>query len=93
MVTDEMMPLLDRLIDCCVPEQNKAIVQSLVANERFHYVPPHHGKHLLNGLWEIGQAVRNHQVMEIQYERMKEPKLVTRRVEPVGIMFIELHTL
>ena len=24
MVTDEMMPLLDRLIDCCVPEQNKA---------------------------------------------------------------------
>lgn len=58
MVTDEMMPLLDRLIDCCVPEQNKAIVQSLVANERFHYVPPHHGKHLLNGLWEIGQAVR-----------------------------------
>ena len=93
MVTDEMMPLLDRLIDCCVPEQNKAIVQSLVANERFHYVPPHHGKHLLNGLWEIGQAVRNHQVMEIQYERMKEPKLVTRRVEPVGIMFIELYTL
>ena len=90
---DEMMPLLDRLIDCCVPEQNKAIVQSLVANERFHYVPPHHGKRLLNGLWEIGQAVRNHQVMEIQYERMKEPKLVTRRVEPVGIMFIELHTL
>ena len=93
MVTDEMMPLLDRLIDCCVPEQNKAIVQSLVANERFHYVPPHHGKHLLNGLWEIGQAVRNHQVMEIQYERMKEPKLVTRRVEPVGIMFIELYRL
>lgn len=93
MVTEEMMPLLDRLIDCCVPEQNKAIVQSLVANERFHYVPPHHGKHLLNGLWEIGQAVRNHQVMEIQYERMKEPKLVTRRVEPVGIMFIELYTL
>lgn len=85
MVTDEMMPLLDRLIDCCVPEQNKAIVQSLVANERFHYVPPHHGKRLLNGLWEIGQAVRNHQVMEIQYERMKEPKLVTRRVEPVGM--------
>lgn len=91
MVTDEMMPLLDRLIDCCVPEQNKAIVQSLVANERFHYVPPHHGKRLLNGLWEIGQAVRNHQVMEIQYERMKEPKLVTRRVEPVGIMFSEYY--
>ena len=29
--------------------------------------------------------------MEIQYERMKEPKLVTRRVEPVGIMFSEYY--
>lgn len=29
--------------------------------------------------------------MEIQYERMKEPKLVTRRVQPVGIMFSEYH--
>ena len=74
MVTDEMMPLLDRLIDCCVPEQNKAIVQSLVANERFHYVPPHHGKRLLNGLWEIGQAVRNHQAMEIQYDTIADAK-------------------
>ena len=33
MVADEMMPILDRLIDCCVPERNKAVVQSLVANE------------------------------------------------------------
>ncbi len=87
MVTEEMMPILDRLINCCVPEENKTVVQSLLANERFHYVPPHHGRRILDGLWEIGQAVRHRKVMEIQYERMKEPRLVTRRVEPVGIMF------
>lgn len=29
--------------------------------------------------------------MEIQYERLKEPKLVTRKVEPVGIMFSEYY--
>lgn len=91
MVADEMMPILDRLIDCCVPERNKAVVQSLVANERFHYVSPHHGKRILDGLWEIGMAVRNHQVMEIQYERMKEPRLVSRRIEPVGILFSEYY--
>ena len=38
-------------------------------------------------------AVRNHQVMEIQYERMKEPRLVSRRIEPVGILFSEYYFL
>jgi len=42
-------------------------------------------------MWEIGQAIQHHQVMEITYERMKEPKLVTRRIQPVGIMFSEYY--
>lgn len=88
---DELLPILDKLIACCVPEQNKKAVQSLIANEKYHYIEPHHGKHILSGLWDIGQAVQNHQVMEIQYERLKEPKLVTRRIEPVGIMFSEYY--
>ena len=52
---------------------------------------PHHNKQILSGLWEIGQAIQKHQVLEIQYERMKEPKFVTRRVQPVGIMFSEYY--
>ncbi len=88
---DEMLLILDKLITCCVPEQNKAAVNQLIANEKFHYIEPHHGKPILDRLWDIGQAIQSHQVMEIQYERMKEPKLVTRRVEPVGIMFSEYY--
>lgn len=87
----EMLPILDKLLTCCVPEQNKSIVGQLIANEKFHYIEPHHGKPILDGLWEIGQAIQNHQVLEIQYERMKEPKLITRQVEPVGIMFSEYY--
>ena len=88
---DEMLPVLDKLIACCVPEQNKAAVNQLIANEKFHYIEPHHGQSILDGLWDIGQAIQNHQVLEIRYERMKEPKLVKRRVEPVGIMFSEYY--
>ena len=88
---DEMMPVLDKLIDCCVPEECKRAVTELVANEKFHYIEPHHGKHILDGLWEIGQAVQHRQVMELTYERMKEPRLVSRRVLPVGIMFSEYY--
>ena len=88
---DEMLPILDKLIDCAVPEENKRAVTDLIANEKFHYIEPHHGQHILNGLWEIGQAVQQHKVIEIEYERMKEPKLVRRRVQPVGIMFSEYY--
>lgn len=87
----EMLPILDKLIACCVPEQSKAAVNALIANEKFHYIEPHHGKSILPGLWDIGLAIQEYRVMEIQYERMKEPKLVKRRIEPVGIMFSEYY--
>ena len=88
---DEMLPILDKLIDCAVPEDSKKAVRALIANEERHYIEPHHGQPVLNGLWDIGQAIRNHQVMEIEYERMKEPRLVKRRVQPVGVMFSEYY--
>jgi predicted DNA-binding transcriptional regulator YafY len=88
---DEMMPILDKLIDCCVPEESKRAVTELIANEKYHYIPPHHGKNILPGLWELGQAIAQHQVIEMDYERMKEPKLVCRRVKPVGILFSEYY--
>lgn len=91
MVKQEMLPILEKLIACCVPERNKKAVEQLISNEKVHYIEPHHQQKLLTGLWEIGQAVQNKQVMEIQYERLKEPKLVTRKVEPVGIMFSEYY--
>lgn len=91
MCRDEMLPIVDKLISCCVPARSKRAVTELLANEKHHYVEPHHGQHILPGLWEIGRAVQEHRVMEIEYTRMKEPKLVQRRVQPVGIMFSEYY--
>lgn len=88
---DEMMPILDKLIDCSVPAEDKQRVKALISNEAYHYIEPHHGKKILNGLWDIGQAVQRQQVIEIEYERMKEPKTVRRRVLPVGLMFSEFY--
>lgn len=88
---DEMLPILDKLVECAVPQEQRQAVKMLIANEKIHYIEPHHGQSILNGLWDIGQAIKNQQVMEIQYERLKEPKLVTRRVQPVGLMFSEYY--
>ena len=88
---DEMLPILDKLLDCAVPAESQKAVRDLIANEKFHYIEPHHRQPILDGLWDIGQAVQHQQVMEIEYERMKEPKLVKRRILPVGIMFSEYY--
>ena len=88
---DEMLPILDKLIDCCVPAENKRVVAELIANEKFHYIEPHHGQPVLKDLWEIGQAVQQHWVMEIEYQKLKNHKTVHRVVEPVGILFSEYY--
>lgn len=35
---DEMFPIMDKLIACCVPERNRKAVQELIANEKHHYM-------------------------------------------------------
>lgn len=88
---DEMLPLLDKLVACCVPAKNRRAVAELIANEKYHYIEPHHQQPVLTGLWELGQAIQHQQMVEIEYERMKEPRLVKRRIKPVGIMFSEYY--
>lgn len=91
MVQEEMFPLLDKLLDRCVPEQNKRMVKNLIANEKFLYVPPHHGTKILPGLWELGQAIQSHTVLEIEYQKLKGKETVHRVIEPVGLLFSEYY--
>ncbi len=88
---DEMVPLLNKLIRCCIPEENRRIVKDLAENEMFHYIEPHHNKPLLSILWEIGQAIQTHQIIEITYTKLKENTTVCREVEPVGLLFSEYY--
>ena len=88
---DEMMPILDRLVACCVPENNRKSLEKLLANEKYHYIEPQHKQHILDKMWDIGQAIQKCQYIEMEYERIKEPKIVKRKVQPVGIMFSEYY--
>lgn len=91
MTKAEMLPILDKLLDCCVPDESKALVKDLIANEKHHYIEPHHGKSVLTGLWDIGLAVQQHRVMEIEYKKLKGTATVHRVIEPVGILFSEYY--
>ena len=88
---DEMLPILDKLIECCVPAENRTVVKELVANEKFHYIEPHHQKYLLPGLWEIGLAIQHQNVMEIEYEKLGRNGTVYRVIEPVGLLSSEYY--
>ena len=88
---DEMMQMLDKLIECCVPPQNQSLVSELIANERYHYIEPQHHRVFIDKMWQIGQAIHEKKCIEIGYERTKDKKVVKRKVEPQAILFSEFY--
>ena len=87
----ELDPILNKLVACCTPLQNLKAVQELIGNERFHYVPPHHGQKFVDRLWTLGEAIRDHKVLEMDYVGTHNSAPRHRRVEPVGILFSEYY--
>jgi predicted DNA-binding transcriptional regulator YafY len=88
---EEMHEMLDKLITCCVPKSNQKIVQELIQNEEFHYIEPRHKTVFLDKLWDIGQAIRNSQYVEIKYQGIQGSEVKTRKLMPVAIMFSEYY--
>ena len=88
---EEMYPIIDKLLRCCVPYGNYKKVSDLIGNEKFHYLEPHHGKKFVDAMWDIGSAVNEHRLMRIRYQKLKEPDKVMRMIQPVGIMFSEYY--
>ena len=88
---EELTPILDKLIDCCVPRENKYQVTELISNERYHYVEPQHKSLFLTKMWELSGAVKEHKQVVIVYTRNSDGKTVERTIQPVGIMFSEFY--
>lgn len=91
LMREEMYPIIDKLLKCCVPYGNYKKVSELIGNEKFHYLEPHHGKKFVDTMWDIGSAVNEHRLMRIRYHKLKEPDKVMRLIQPVGIMFSEYY--
>ena len=91
LIKEEMYPIIDKLLQCCVPYGNYKKVHDLISNEKFHYLEPHHGKAFVDTMWDIGTAVNEHRLMRIRYQKLKEPDKVMRMIQPVGLMFSEYY--
>lgn len=88
----KMGRILDKMIKGCVPLNNMKLVSNLMANEKYHYVELHHNSHIEDKLWEMGNHIMRHNILEITYQRM-DPSLneVKRFIEPLAIMFSEYY--
>ena len=87
---DEMTPIINKLLTCCVPPKNQRRVRDLISNELFHYTELNHHKNFVGSMWEIGEAVQKHLFMQIKYAK-QDGTVVERTVKPVGIMFSEFY--
>ena len=90
MTKSEMMQILNKLVYGCVPRKNMKLVHDLISNEAYHYIEPQHHKPFLDKMWDIGQAIQESRVIEITYSKRNGEK-VTRRLEPLAIMFSEYY--
>lgn len=88
---DVMQEILDKLISCCVPKENRQPVKELIGNEEYHYIELRHKRNFLDILWDLGQAIRSCRYVELEYRRTKDKAIVKRKVKPVGIMFSEYY--
>lgn len=88
---NEMQRMLKKLIDTCVPEDNKKVVKELIRNEEFHYIEPRHGSVFIDKMWDVGQAIRESRYLEIQYQGIQGSKVKTRKLKPLAIMFSDMY--
>lgn len=88
----ELNSILNKLVEGCVPLKNMKLVSDLIANEKYHYVELHHKSVTQDKLWELGENIKEHNLLEIQYTKAdNEREAVKRIIEPVSIIFSEYY--
>lgn len=88
----EISTILDKMVAGCVPQKNMKLVSDLISNEKYHYVELNHKSVVKDKLWELGEEVKQANLLEITYKKQIASKETVKRiVEPVGLIFSEYY--
>ena len=85
----EISGLLEKLLAQVTPK-DRQLVNEIILYEKNNYVPLKHGKDLLTLLWQITQAIYNHEIIEFRYQR-QDGMRKNYRVIPLSILFSEFY--
>lgn len=86
---EELHTILDKLIDAC-PQSGRQVVEDLVRNEAFCYVPPRHGSKLLDALWDISLFIKKKEIIRLHYRRQDGAER-QHTLKPVALLFSEFY--
>lgn len=87
---NEMDNILTKFLENCVSKSDKSNIEYLIVNEKYYYNELKHQKSFMDMMWEIGEAIKQRQYIEIEYEKANK-KIVTRKLKPLTIMFQEFY--
>lgn len=88
----EITTILDKLVLGCVPRKNMKLVADLIANEKYHYVELHHKSCIKDKLWELGNEIKQCNLLEIIYHKQGDANTSVKRViQPVAVLFSEYY--
>lgn len=73
-----------------VAKNDRKSVEKIIKSELNCYVPLHHGKKLLDILWELTLCVNTQKIIGLEYTR-KDGIAQKHLVKPVGVMFSEYY--
>ena len=85
----ELNTLIDKLMIQATPSA-RINIKELILNERFHYIPPRHGKPIIEPLWELNKHIFNKEIIEFDYIR-KDGVASHRKVKPLSVMFSDYY--
>lgn len=88
----EIGNILDKMVAGCVPQKNMKLVSDLILNEKYHYVELNHKSVVKDKLWELGDEVKQCNLLELTYRKQVNSKETVKRiVQPVGLIFSEYY--
>lgn len=91
LIKTEMLPIIYSVTALCANDVESAAVKDMLCNEIQNYLELRHGQKLLDRLWDLEKAIREHKYVEIRYKGLQGNGEVIRKIKPVEILFSEFH--
>lgn len=85
----ELNAVIDKLMLQATPSA-RVNIKELILNERFHYIPPQHGKFVMDLMWDLNGYIFNKEIIKFNYTR-KDGVVSEKRVKPLSVMFSEYY--
>lgn len=86
----EMKSVIQKLLNTCLPCDDRKKMKELVANELYHYVEPRHGEPLIENIWSLANTVYTASLVDLTYQKTNG-NVTHAVVKPVGIMCSEYY--